>query len=330
MIKLRSLNSITSHRLASEIIALFYIVAVVGMAVTIGPFYLLFPELGALSYDGLGRPHGRWCRAPLHLATSPALAGVIGLIITRHFSYGLPALLLDAAGVMILIEVLQSPIAPAISAGLLPLILGIKSWWYPPGILLGSMLLTALAIPWKRFSLTTWPEIDVAPAAEGEPSPPFLRRLGIILAFTVVAALAVMVTGLRFILFPPLLVIAYEMFGHPDSCPWALKPMRLPLVCTLTAAAGFAFYQLFGVGPAAAACSMAAGMLILRIFELHIPPALAVALLPMVIESPTIAYPFAVGIGTSLLSICFLAYSKLSGGVMEQIFYSLRDRLGIR
>jgi hypothetical protein len=75
---------------------------------------------------------------------------------------------------------------------------------------------------------------------------------------------------------------------------------------------------------------MAAGMLILRIFELHVPPALAVALLPMVIESPTIAYPFAVGIGTSLLSIYFLGYSKLVGGVVEQTSYPLRDRLGIR
>ncbi len=330
MIKVRPLNSITSHRPASEFLALLYMVAVVGMAVTIGPFYMLFPELGALSYDGLGRPHGRWCGAPFHLATSPALAGVIGLIITRHFSYGLPALLLDAAGVMILIEVLQSPIAPAISAGLLPLVLGIKSWWYPPGILLGSVLLTALAILWKRFSLTAWPEIDVAPIAEGEISPAFLRRLGIILGFTVVAALAVRLTGLRFILFPPLLVIAYEMFGHPDSCPWASKPMRLPLVCMLTAAAGFAFFKLFGVGPAAAACSMAAGMLVLRIFELHVPPALAVALLPMVIESPTIAYPLAVGIGTSLLSIYFVAYSKWDGGVVEQVSYFLRDRFGIR
>ena len=317
MIKLQPMISTVSHRLASEIIALLYMVVVVAMAVTVGPFYILFPELGALSYDALSRPQGHWCRAPLHLATSPALAGVIGLIVTRRLPYGLPSVLLIVAGVMILIEILKSPIAPAISAGLLPLVLGITSWWYPPGILLGSVMLTALSILWKRFGLATWPEIDIPFAAEREPSPPFSRRLGIILAFTVVAASADLVTGLRFILFPPLLVIAYEMFGHPASCPWAIKPMRLPLACTLTAAAGFAFYKLLGVGPAAAACSMAAGMFVLRILELHVPPALAVAFLPMLMDSPTIAYPFAVGIGTSLLSMYFLAYQKLSGGVVE-------------
>jgi hypothetical protein len=51
---------------------------------------------------------------------------------------------------------------------------------------------------------------------------------------------------------------------------------------------------------------------VLRAYDLHVPPALAVALLPLVMDKPTLAYPFAVGIGTTLLSLWFLAYQRIS------------------
>ena len=35
--------------------------------------------------------------------------------------------------------------APAISAGVLPLVMGIGSWWYPPSILLGTCVLALLS-----------------------------------------------------------------------------------------------------------------------------------------------------------------------------------------
>jgi hypothetical protein len=54
------------------------------------------------------------------------------------------------------------------------------------------------------------------------------------------------------------------------------------------------------------------GILVLRVFDLHVPPALAVALLPQVMDSPTLAYPFSVGIGTLLITLWFLAYRSFS------------------
>src|SRR6266481_1254156 len=44
-------------------------------------FYIMFPELGALAYDVFSRPSGNWCNEPAHLATTPALTGVIGIAI---------------------------------------------------------------------------------------------------------------------------------------------------------------------------------------------------------------------------------------------------------
>ena len=134
-----------------------------------------------------------------------------------------------------------------------------------------------------------------------------------LILFAAVGVVAVQLTGLRFILFPPLVVIGFEMFGHTAICPWAKRPLLLPIACFLTAAGGLLFWNLFGVGPAAAACSMAWGILLLRVFDLHVPPALAVALLPLVMNSPTIAYPFSVGLGTLLMTLWFLLYRSLMG-----------------
>lgn len=302
--------------ITSEVLAALYMSVITGIAVTVGPFFVLFPELGALAYEVLGRPHGRWGSAPQHLATSPALAGVIGIVVTRHLPYGPSSVLLTVICIIALISILRSPIGPAISAGLLPLVLGITSWWYPPAILFGCSLLTVVLLGWKRTAFPRPAEEPGIPfslgavvAGAGEEEPPsLLWRAGPTLLFTMTAVVLVLLTGFRFLLYPPLVVMTYEMFSHPLSCPWAQRPLHLPVACFLTALVGFGFYCLFGVSVPTALGSVASGMVVLRLLDLRVPPALAVGLLPLVIESPTIAYPFSVGIGTALLSVWFLVW----------------------
>jgi hypothetical protein len=305
------------HRFGAELIALVYIAMIAEIAHATGAFYVLFPELGALSHDVFTRPRGTWAGAPLLLAVTPALTAVIGIFSTRTLPYGYLSVLLTVGGAVAVILALKSPIAPAISAGLLPLVLGVESWWYPPGVLLGTVLLAALTLLWKRLSLVqNWLEplspAEVVDEAIGEP-PSSSYWLVPLMLFVAAAVLVVKLTGLRFVLFPPLVVIGFEMFGHTAICPWAKRPMFLPAVCFLTALGGLLFWNLLGAGPAAAACSMACGIMVLRLFDLHVPPALAVALLPFVMGSPTIAYPFSVGIGTLLMTLWFLFYQSLFG-----------------
>jgi hypothetical protein len=317
------------HRLAGEVIALVYIAAIAEIAYATGAFYILFPELGALSHDVFTRPRGTWAAAPVLLAITPVLTGAIGIFFTRALPYGYLSVLLTVAGAVAVIFVLKSPIAPAISAGLLPLTLGVKSWWYPPGILLGTVLLAGLSIPWKKLSVAqNWLE----PLSPVELADEAVEQIGsgwfwlaALMIFVTLAVFCVELSGhpaiqmwlgnsreLRFILFPPLVVIGFEMFGHTAICPWARKPLMLPAACFLTAAGGLLCWNLLGHGAAAAAFSMAWGIAMLRLFDLHVPPALAVALLPQVMASPTIAYPLSVGTGTLLMTFWFLLYSSLA------------------
>ncbi len=465
-----------SMRRAADLVALAYIGFIASMATLTGAYYMLFPELSALSWDVMELPQGRWARAPIMLALTPALTGVIGSVVTRRMPYGIISVLLTVFVCVVVIRVLRSPVAPAISAGLLPLVLGVTSWWYAPCILFGTTVLALLSIPWKRYAAThadnsessqktfesslrtaesgvksaesvapnpnanqcADPTFAESPSAADSPhattdappaSPPhegtversaapiFPRRIhrsrstlcGVIdyrrhrrairrivgcrllvephchrrrmercrrfpspccrrvvekprrlparrhrssrnaadfphvaatdappaspphepaahdaaaaievptaaaafrllvplLSFVALAMLAVKLTGMRFILFPPLVVILYEMLSHREHCPWVGRPIAIPVACFASATGGYLFFAHLPFAPLVAMLSMAWGIAVLRTLNLHMPPVLAVALLPLVMTNPTIGYPIAVGLGTMLASAWF-------------------------
>ena len=268
--------------------------------------------------------------APLLLAITPCCTGVVGIVFTRSLPYGYlsgpayggrrdrgrPCLTLASRA-----RDLRGPAS---------LVLGVKSWSYPPAIALGTVLLATLCVPWKKYCATRM--VAAAPAESDkarenlhddllddliEMPPSGYGWLVVLMAFVAFAMFFVKLTGLRFVLFPAAGGNRIQMLGHTAICPWADKPMRLPLACFLTALGGFISWHFLGSTPLAAACSMAWGIAVLRMFDLHVPPALAVALLPLVMDKPTIAYPFAVGIGTTLLSLWFLADQRLSRGALS-------------
>lgn len=278
-----------------------------------GTATLFFPELGALAQDVLTRPRGKWASQPVRLVLTPSITAVLGTVATIYLPYHVLTILLIVCASLAVIRLLRSAIAPAISAGVLPLVLGLKSWLYPPGIAAGLIGLLALLLVFRRYSATDPqppPQPDVDDILESAP-----RGNGwmvALLAFVALAGVAAQLTGLRFILFPPLIVVAYEMFGHPDTCPWAKRPVSLPLACGLTAVGGIALVKLFGPGPVAAALGMAWGVILLRLFDVHMPPALAVGLIPMVMNPPTWIYPGSVTLGTLALTGASLLYNRFA------------------
>jgi hypothetical protein len=64
--------------------------------------------------------------------------------------------------------------------------------------------------------------------------------------------------------------------------------------------------------PLAAACSMGWSVVVLRIFDVHMPPALAIGLLPLVMDAPNLKYPLSVAVGTSALTLFFLLWRRMS------------------
>jgi hypothetical protein len=300
-------------RLVAEGLVIVYVAIVAGLARYSAIPYLLFPELGALAYDVLIRPWGRWASQPVRLILTPAITAVIGTAVTRRLQFGALSAVIIVASSIAVIAVMRSAITPAMSAGVLPLVLGVKSWMYPLGMTATLVVLSAVAVLWRKYNSSRPAEpnlqIDVEDVLESPPHGKYWAL--ILLIFVAVTAELARVSGLRFMLFPPLVTIAYEMLGHTDTCPWSKRPAALPLCCFLVAGAGLLAFHATGTGIGLAFCSVVTGIVLLRAFDLHMPPAMAVGLLPAVMAAPDLKFPFAVLAGTVALTLVFLGCQRV-------------------
>ena len=302
-------------QIIAEGLSVLFMALIVFAANSIHVFYILFPELGALTSDVLLRPKGKWAKEPIKLILTPTATAVVGWAISNYLPYGVVSILLSMVVCIGVVFALRSAVAPAISAGVLPIVLGVKSWLYPTCILGTLVALAAVLLIWREtaFGRILIPEVGAdRKAVEILESKPDARWwfTGLFL-FVAIVGTAAQVTGWRFLLFPPLIVMAYEMLGHPETCAWAKQPFGFPVVCTLAAGMGVEMVRWLGVSPVAAAIVLVFTVLMLRLFRLRMPPAMAIGLIPFILPSPVLQYAVSVGIGTCALTGWFLGYRGL-------------------
>jgi hypothetical protein len=287
-----------------------YLALMTALARASGMGFLLFPELGALASVVFADPAGRWARSPLLLAVTPVLTAVPGVLITRSLPYGPLAVALDVGICLLVIQALRSPIVPALSAGLLPLTLGITSWMYPWAIFAGTGGLALLVV--LRASLAPAVPTTPPPAVSPLRGPRRWAWIGPMAAFLAGALVLVQVLGSHLVLYPPLLVIAWEMLADRDHCPWLGRPFTVLVVTGGAAVVGLALVQALGVVPQASFLAVLATAWLLRLARLRCPPAFGLTLLPFVIPSPPSTYPLLTLVGTAWLLLVVWLAQRLS------------------
>jgi len=322
------------HLLCALATALF-ITLITALANATGQPFVLFPELGALAWVVMSAPRGAWATSPRLLMVTPLLTALLGVVITRLLPYGPLSLGLVVVGCLLIIRGLRSPIVPAISAGVLPLALGIQAWAYPVSILVGTGGLALVSL-WRARRLRPAAQcaldsaaalsaglaagvsagVSAAPgAALGTPRPLArlqsdfalnpsvpLRRWALALAvFLGLGLVMVKLWDSPLVLFPPLLVIAYDMLALPHHSPWMGRGGALMAVGTGSAWVGYGLVVAFGVVPWAAGLAVLATLALLKLAKLTCPPCLGLALLPFVISHPNAAYPWQALTGMAVL-----------------------------
>ncbi len=303
-------------RLILELIVIAFMGLIAFAAHLSGMAVVLFPELAALSHDVLLRPKGEWARQPVQLVLAPTLTAAFGLFCTRHLHYSVWGILLIVIASLIVIKLLRSSMSPAISAGVLPLLLNEHSWLYPVAIFLDLSLLLLILTLRKRYPSSTSTQSaseaehsQVLDALEAVPGNRFWFVA--LLSFVFVVGSAAQFTGLRFLLFPPLIVMGYELLGHPEVPGWMKRPALLPFVCLITAGAGLIAEHMLHPGFVAVMITVLCSVLVRDLFDLHMPPALAIGVLPFVIKSPDYRYALSVFLGTLVLTISYAGYRRL-------------------
>jgi hypothetical protein len=240
-----------------------YLALITALAKASGIGHLLFPELGALGSVVFTDPRGSWARSPLLLAITPFLTALPGVLITRSLPYG-------------------------------PLALGITSWQYPLAILAGTGGLALLVILRPRIArgLRLTPAASAAGLGKASTSAaPSLRTwLPPLAIFLAGGLVLVEVLGSHLVLYPPLMVIAYEMLAQPQHCPWQGRGLAVLVVTGGAALAGWLLVQTLEVVPLATLLAVLATALLLHLTRLKCPPAYGLALLPFVIPTPPPTY----------------------------------------
>ncbi len=332
-------------RLISEILTVLFMLLVAIAAKQTRITYILFPELAALANEVLQRPGGKWAKVPWKLVATPTMTAAIGILISALLPYGVVPILIATGLSLVVIYLLKSAVAPAISAGVLAVALGVTSPLYPISVFCSLTILVLILLIWRqtkdgkgllehdlallgrhlgnerRSAATAAMDSDLIAISDEDEDDQAIEILETrprgklwlltLFVFTLIMGAAAQITGWRFLLFPPLIVMAYEMLGHPDTCPWAKSPFTFPIACTLSAAVGVGTLKLLGVGPTAVGLTLIGGILILRAFRLRMPPALAIGLIPFVIPSPSFRYALSVGIGSAALTLWFLLHASL-------------------
>lgn len=263
---------------------------------------LLFPELAALSSTVLRDPRGPWASRPWQLLLLPSLAACIGLLISQHSTDPLPAVLLAVALAKLLLLACRSTLVPALSAAALPVILQIRHWDYPLQVAVGLLALWLL-LRWRQRRGGDGPDAPVPEALRGVETDAvagwgLLRWTALLVLLLAIEA----GLGLRYVLVPPLIVIAHEALLEPAHCPWAPRPWVLPLACTTTTLVAVLAARLVPWAGVAAALSLAAALLLLQLLRLQLAPLLALALLPLVMPAPDLRLVPAVLLGSTLLA----------------------------
>ncbi len=282
----------------------------VAAAGLLGEREVIFPEIMALAVGALAAPRLAWRTSPARMVALIAACSVAGVLVVRFLpappwvqaalAYALCAAAFPFTG---------TTFAPMISAAVLPVILGTTSWVYP----VSAVALTALVAGLRQALVR-------AGAREAQPFEPVSRpvaadapaiALRIVLGSAWVAACVA--AGAPFCSAPPLLV-AFTELSRP-ACPARRQPWKTILAIALCAAAGCvaraALSCWLGLPLALSAAAAAASALaIMHALGRLLPPAGAMATLPMLVpEAALAAFPFQVLLGTSVLTflalVCF-------------------------
>ena len=270
------------------------VVPMLALAGAIDVHAIIFPEGAALAMGVWVLGHPGWTVSRARILALPPLCALIGVVITRSDLPTWSAELLGVTVALALLQALDSRLAPALSAAALPIVFGIDEWSYPLAVgvvcavvVAGMPLLTPPPDPGAREHPTgRYPWSIVAGAWLAIAA--WILVGGQLLALSS-AALA-----------PPLFVSALEWLGR-GGCTLADALPRLALL-TGAGLAGSVALEVVSMAWLAGTLAVAATLALMRLLGTLHAPALAIALLPQILDRPDpAAFTLAIAAGASAL-----------------------------
>jgi hypothetical protein len=209
--------------------------------------------------------------------------------------------LLVLAASLAVIALIGSVVFPALSAGILPLVLGQSGWIYPACIFTSCSLLAVVAYILHPESAR---QSDVAKRAKVAESWEMSRIL-VYLSFVSFMASAAYFLSRPLLLFPPLAVLAFEALVRVKTCTWINRPVALVCLFVVASTGSYAIFGVLGASPVTITLVMAFAIACMTWLDLYAPPAIVIAILPYTTVEAGWFYP--IDAGGSVLALAIVS-----------------------
>lgn len=303
----------------------YIIITAVVIAVMVGSaelFYqseIIFPEIAAIAVGMILAPKQSWQTSKIRIVLLIAICSVLGILIVRFVLLEKWIQLLIAFAVCQLIfSFSKTSFAPMISAAVLPVMLGTESIIYPISAVLLTLMIIGIVTLLEKLGLKQTEKFTPLPYPTKRDFINIIIRC--IIAGTIIfSALSL---NLIFAVAPPILV-AFTEFSKPE-CKARTKPIMavvLISLCALTGALSRLLCTVYLGLPLTASAVLAViiSALIMYLFKMFLPPAGALAILPMIVPLDSLLiYPIEVLAGTGLLmALALIIFRKQRTKIIE-------------
>jgi len=279
------------------------VVPMLALASALGMDAIIFPE-GAALVMGIwvvGVPG--WSSSRWRVAVLPPAFAVAGVLLLRlELSQSAAAVIAVTAG-LIALQALDTRLAPALSAAVLPIVFDVRAWSYPLAVL---AICLVVAAGMARLA---------QPQGSGPGRYPWRVAAGAWLAITAwVLAGGELLALSSVVLAPPLFVSALDWLGRETLRP--RDGLRRLALLTGAALAGSGAVATVPVSWVSGTLAVLATLALMRVLAMPHPPALAIALIPQILDSSApLSFTLAIAVGAGALYLGVLCANRVQRGL---------------
>lgn len=300
------------HYWQTDVMAVAAVAGMVAAAEAFRQPEVIFPEIAALTIGGWVAASQPWIVGRKKQCALMTAVSILGILLARFSPLPMLANVALAFGVIAgLLLVLHVTFYPAFSAGILPILLGVRTWVYPIAV---TALVLLVALGQWGFEKAGMRRPLMQRSWHYDVRRQWLRFGGILTAVIILG-----IIGRRLhapmLIAPPLIVGAVEI-ADPKSPAGARIAVCwvVVVICAVLGAGCRAVLMAAGGLPgwAAAGAALFLVLMVARRARLYFPPAGAVALLPFLLPVSVLRfYPLEVAAGFALLGGAAMGIRRL-------------------
>jgi len=287
------------------LLPLALVVPMLALSSALGTDEIIFPEGAALVMGIWVVGLSGWASCRWRAAALPPLFACAGVLLLRLDLPQIAALLIAVTVGLGALQAFDTRLAPALSAAVLPIVFDVRDWSYPLAVLAISVVVAA-GMAWlpRRASL----RFDDAPRV-GRYAWRVVVGAGLVMCLWLVAS-GELLDVAAVAIAPPLFVSALEWLGRGTLSP--AEGLRRWGLLVGAGLAGSTALELVPVGWLSGALAVLATLALMHVLAVPHPPALAIALIPQIVEaSHPLSFTLAIAGGAGVLYLGVFATSGL-------------------